>query len=201
MMEMSRSAAATTPPLDLDDLGDRPVELLEGAVVEKASPSFEHGDCQGSLLSLLRGPFHRRSGGGGPGGWWIATEVDVALGPTTVIRPDLVGWRRARLPGRPSGWSVTARPDWVCEVLSPSTAQRDQVVKAAILHRAGVPHYWLVDPERRTLTVLRWTEAGWLIARAAGGDDRVAAEPFEAIALDLAALFGLAEPDPEPPAP
>lgn len=177
-----------------EDLG---AELILGTITRKAAPSFEHGDSQSALSQALKGPFHRRPGGpGGPGGWWIATEVDVWFDDANVLRPDLVGWRRDHLPERPSGRPVRARPDWVGEVLSPSTARRDLWEKANILHAAGVPHYWLLDPERQTLTVCQRAERGWLIALVAGPGDRVRAEPFEAIELAVGALFGLEEDTP-----
>jgi Uma2 family endonuclease len=85
---------------------------------------------------------------------------------------------------------VKARPEWVCEILSASNASNDTVRKLRTLHRAGVPHYWLLDPERLTLTVLRWTSEGYLEPLTATADETVHAEPFEAIELALAEIFG-----------
>jgi len=83
------------------------------------------------------------------------TEVEVSCGPHEIYRHDHVGFRRERLPERPTGRPIEQRPDWACEILSPSNASNDTVRKLRTLHRAGVPHYWLMDPERLTLTVLR----------------------------------------------
>lgn len=173
-------------------------EVIAGAVVEKAAPSFEHADAQSGLAAELKGPF-QRGRGGGPGGWWIATEVEVEFETHEVYLPDLAGWRRDRVPQRPAGRPVRIRPDWVCEILSPSTRGRDTTAKLRTYQRCAVPHYWVVDLARETLTVHRWTPDGYLVALTASADEVVRAEPFDAIELRVGLLFGREEPD-EPPA-
>ena len=168
---------------------DVAAEIIDGELVQKAMPSFDHGAAQLGLGGQLVGPFSRRAGGGPPGGWWLATEVEVEYEANQVYRHDLVGWRRETTPQRPSGRLVRARPDWVAEVLSPSNAGNDLVKKLRTLTRHAVPHYWIVDPER-TLTVLRWTPDGYLTALTADATEVVRAEPFEAIELNVGMLFG-----------
>jgi Uma2 family endonuclease len=171
--------------------GDRRAEIVSGAIVEKAAPSPEHSDAQTAVAAFTRRRFHRRAGGPDrPGGWWIMVEVDVELEAHELYRPDVVGWRRDTAPERPAGRPVRLRPDWVCEVLSPSNASNDLVTKLRVLHRAGVPHYWIVDPERQLLTVHRWEPAGYLLALTAGRGETVRAEPFDAVELPLGVLFG-----------
>lgn len=165
-------------------------ELLAGDLVRKATPSGEHGDAQSALVVRIKGPFQRRPGGKLPGGWWIYTEVEIELGPEHVYRPDVAGWRRERVPERPTGTPITQRPDWVCEVLSPSNPGTDRVTKLNQYHRFAIPHYWIVDPMEESLSVLRWTPDGYLLVLAAPRDARVRAEPFEAVELFVGALFG-----------
>lgn len=164
------------------------MEVIGGAMVEKAAPTFEHGDAQGSIIELIKSPYQR--GRGGPGGWWIAPEVEIELAEHDVYLPDVAGWKRSRVPERPTGRPIRVRPDWVCEVLSPSNALNDLGVKFAAYHRAGVGHYWVVDPERQTLTVFRSTTEGYVIAVSAGRGDVVRPEPFEEVVLRVAELFG-----------
>jgi Uma2 family endonuclease len=188
------TAAARKPrPGTVDDLlrlpGDVAAEIIDGELVEKAMPTFDHGAAQLRFGQLL-GPYNRRPGGGQPGGWWLAAEVDVQYESTQVYRHDLVGWRRETTPERPSGRPVRIRPDWVAEVLSTSNAGNDLVKKLRTLYRHGVPHYWIVDPVHRTLTVMRWTADGYLNAVTASEEDVVRAEPFDAIELPVAVLFG-----------
>ena len=91
---------------------------------------------------------------------------------------------------RPLGRPIRVRPDWVCEILSPSNAKTDLIAKFQVLQRCGVPHYWIVDPERELLTVHRWTDGGYLVALHAATGQVVRAEPFEAIELRVGMLFG-----------
>jgi Uma2 family endonuclease len=166
-------------------------ELLGGEIVEKAVPSGEHGDAQAGVVATIRPSYQRGAGGGGgPGGWWIATEVEVLLASGEVVRPDVLGWRRERVPERPTGFPVRSLPDWICEVISPSNANTDTVKKLRSYHAARVPHYWLVDPRDATLTVMRWSADGYTTVLRAERGETVRPEPFEAIELAVGTLFG-----------
>lgn len=190
MSEPARRRATLADLALLRDQGQI-VELVDGEIVHKAMPKPEHGDAQVAISALLY-PF-RRVGGprGGPGGWWIMSEVEVAYRQTDeAFRHDLVGFRKEHVPERPSGLPVQERADWVCEILSPSTARYDVVQKQRTLHAHGVPHYWLVNPEHQTLAVLRHGPDAYVNVLNAGVGDVVRAEPFDAIELDIAELFG-----------
>jgi Uma2 family endonuclease len=167
---------------------ERHAEIVRGTIVEKAAPTFDHGSAQFALGESLVGPY--QGGRGGPGGWWFGTEVDIELEPHEVYRPDVAGWRRDRVPERLREWPVRVRPDWVCEVLSPSNARIDLGPKLVTYHRAGVGHYWVIDPEHRTLTVYRATSEGYLVAVVGGLEDILRAPPFEAVEINVARLFG-----------
>lgn len=164
-------------------------ELIGDELIEKAAPSGEHGDAQAGIIGVVRGPFHRGAGRGGPGGWWIASEVEVLL-DGQIARPDVTGWRRERCPERPTGSPVAVRPDWICEVVSPSNANVDTVKKLRLYHHVGVGHYWLVDPRDATLTVMRWSADGYVTRLRAERTEVVRAEPFEAIEIAVGTLFG-----------
>jgi Uma2 family endonuclease len=165
-------------------------EFIGGEVIQKAAPTGEHGDAQAGVVGALRPSFQRRSGGGGPGGWWIATEVEVLLTTGDLVRPDVLGWRREHCPERPTGTPVKQRPDWICEVISPSNANDDTVKKLRLYHSAGVPNYWLVDPRDSTLTVMRWSADGYVTLMRAERSETVRAVPFEAVELQVGTLFG-----------
>lgn len=164
-------------------------ELIDGAIVEKTAPSFDHGDAQSGVVLELKGNFQKPPRGGRPGGWWIVTEVEVLLGDD-VFRPDITGWRRESLPQRPKEFPVKTRPDWVCEIVSPSRPNRDTVTKVRAYQRAGIPHYWLLDLRDGTLTVLRHSPVGYVVATKAERGETVRAEPFEAIELAVTELLG-----------
>lgn len=166
-------------------------EIIHGVIVEKASPSGEHSDSQAAVSAALIRRFQRRPGGRWPGGWWIATEIGVEYEAHEIYRHDVAGWRRERMPDRPTGRPIRIRPDWVCEVLSPSTAKRDRFDKFEVLHTNRVPHYWIADPLENTLLVHRWEPNGYVVVLTAGEAETVRAEPFEAVELRVAALFGI----------
>ncbi|AUX40912.1 hypothetical protein SOCE26_023140 [Sorangium cellulosum] len=187
---------------------EKRAELIDGRIVYQGMPGPVHGRTQAGVIALVRGAYDRRPGGAErPGGWWISMEVDMEIGGLG-CRPDVLGWRRDKHPTMPEPdrrGIVTAAPDWICEVLSPTTAHVDMGDKRLGYHRAGVAHYWLADPHNGTLTVLRWTPEGYLIALVVGRGDKVHAAPFDAVEIDAGGLFGddMEEPPPsnEPTAP
>ncbi|MDC0722281.1 Uma2 family endonuclease [Nannocystis bainbridge] len=168
-------------------------ELLEGELSQKAAPLFSHGDTQFSIGEQVRRHFRGPPGGDKLGGWWIGGEVHVELAPNEVVVPDVVGWRIDRLPEPPAGFPVKSRPDWICEVASPSSPSRDTVRKLRMYHRAGVPHYWIADPDQQTLTVFRWQPEGYLVVLTTQPPEQVRPEPFEAVEYSVAALLGVGE--------
>jgi Uma2 family endonuclease len=185
---------ATSADLATLDAGVR-AEVIHGVVVRRASPTGEHGVAQGSFLGILNRRFQRKPGGRWPGGWWFGSEIEVEYESHEVYVHDVVGWRRDRMPEMPSGRPVRVRPDWVCEILSPTNAKHDTVDKLQVLHANQVPHYWIANPLERTLTVHRWDPNGFLVVLTAAAGDTVRAEPFESVDLSLAKLFALEEDD------
>jgi Uma2 family endonuclease len=161
-------------------------EILDGELYTSPRPAPRHADASSGLGGALRGPFDR--GRGGPGGWRILDEPELHLAADVVV-PDLAGWRRERLPDLPETAYFSVAPDWICEVVSPSTASMDRVKKLAIYAREGVRHAWLIDPIARTLEVLRLENGRWTIISTAAGLDVVRAEPFDALELDLSLLW------------
>lgn len=178
---------------------DRKYEVLGGEVVEKAGPAGEHSTTQSGFTSGIFGPFSRRAGGGNPGGWWILTEATIEFARHDVLCPDLAGWRRERMPERPVGFPIRVTPDWVCEILSPSTASRDLGPKREVYHAHKVEWYWVVHPVDLLVTVLRWNERAYEVVTTCGAVGRVRLPPFDAVELEAARLFGLDPPD-DPPA-
>lgn len=191
MANAPRSKPATLADLmPLLEAGQR-VELIDGELVERALPTFEHGAAQTKIGAVLDAFNRTGEGPRGPGGWWIVTEVEIAYGKTSeVFRHDASGFPRDNHASRPQGMPVRARPDWVCEILSTTTARYDVVKKKRTLHAHGVPHYWILDPERGLLTVYRWSEAAYLDVLAASAGDVVRAEPFDAVEISVSELFG-----------
>ena len=178
-------------PVNYDDLRALPDhlvgEIVDGELHVSPRPRFRHARASIVLDRILAPVFD--PGAGGPGGWIILHEIELHLGADVIV-PDLAGWRRERMPAIPldDPWTTLA-PDWVCEVLSPSTASLDRGAKLAAYGRERVPHVWHLDPTLRALEVLRLDAGAYRTVVTARGDATVRAEPFDAVALDLAALW------------
>lgn len=182
----------TTKPLkrgatyaDLWDVPEHYVaEIFDGELYASPRPALPHSHAASVLGAKLGEPFHRS----GPGGWVILDEPELHLG-NDVLVPDLAGWCRERLPTVPADAYLTLAPDWICEVLSPSTEPLDRGVKLRIYARERVRHAWLIDPLARTLEVLALESSKWVAIAAHEGVPKVRVPPFEALELELGALW------------
>lgn len=180
-------------PATYDDLlrvtEDVRAEIVAGELVVSPSPLPRHSRAQRAIGRYVGGPFDDDDGHGGPGGWWILPEVDIALGVHDVVRPDVAGWRRARLPAPWDARPIEIAPDWICEVVSPSNAAHDRVTKRRLYAEHGVASYWIVDPDARTLEALALSAGGWHEIGSYGDGDVARISPFEEIELDGGRLF------------
>lgn len=172
---------------DLEALPEGVVgEIVAGELYASPRPAEPHLIVTSHLGAELTGPFDR--GRGGPGGWLIVDEPELHLGMDVLI-PDIAGWRRERLRETTRRALSRLAPDWVCEVLSPSTRKLDREVKLPVYAREGVLHVWLLDPVPRTLEVFRLGGAGYRQVGLHSGSAIVHVEPFAALALELSFLW------------
>ncbi len=163
-------------------------EILDGQLYTQPRPAGPHALAAAALGAELFGPFHL--GRGGPGGWWVLLEPELHfLRDTEVEVPDLAGWRRQRMPQIPSGHRFEVVPDWVCEILSSSTASKDREIKMPIYAKYGVAHAWLLDPRTRAVEAYVLHNGRWQNIGQFAGDSAVQIPPFEAVPIDLAALW------------
>jgi Uma2 family endonuclease len=159
-------------------------EILGSELITSPRPASAHA-LAAWAIGQNAGPFARRpGGGGGPGGWWILFEPELHLGSDILVL-DLAGWRQERLPVLRNVPYFDLAPDWVCEVLSTTTARRDRVRKKPSYARERVGHLWLVDPAVRTLEVYRLDGGQWVDTGAYGGAEVVRTEPFAAVEMDM----------------
>ena len=161
-------------------------EIVRGVLHTQPRPALRHAIAGSSLGIEIGGPFQR--GRGEPGGWWIVDKPELHLGEDILV-PDLAGWRRERMPAPPDVAYLTLAPDWVCEILSPSTRKFDLEEKRPVYAREGVGHLWLVDPAARTLEAFTLLDGAWSPAGAAREAEPVSRPPFEAVPFPLDALW------------
>ncbi len=163
-------------------------EILDGELLTFPRPATPHARTSSVLRGMLD-PFDQRLGG-----WWILFEPELHFGADIIV-PDLAGWRRERVPVLPNVAYFELAPDWVCEVVSPSTARVDRVRKVPAYAREGVRHLWLIDPLQQTLEGFRLEGRHWILIGTHGGAETVRAEPFDALELDMSRWWLQLEPE------
>lgn len=163
-------------------------EILNGQIHAQPRPAGPHAHAATELAIDIGGSYGR--GRGGPGGWRVFVEPEVHfVRDVEVAVPDLAGWKRARMPRIPEDQRFEVVPDWICEILSPSTASKDREIKMPLYAHYGVAFAWLVDPMHRTLEAYRLDRGDWKPIANASGNRVVAIAPFEALELDLTNLW------------
>jgi Uma2 family endonuclease len=163
-------------------------EIINGRLYTQPRPAGPHALVCSELQIEIGSAYHK--GRGGPGGWWILVEPELHfVRDTEVLVPDIAGWRRERMPLIPRDQRFEVVPDWVCEVLSPSTAKKDRVEKMPVYARYGVSSLWLVDPLARTLETYTLENGRWMVHGLYGDETEVNIPPFTDIPLALTDLW------------
>jgi len=188
---MAKALKQNPSPATYQDVLDAPphkvAEVVYGVLHMQPRPAMPHAWASSGLGYELTGPFHR--GNGGPGGWWIVFEPELHLGDDILV-PDLAGWRRETMPVYPDTAYCTVAPDWVCEVLSPSTRRLDLTDKREVYAREGVSHIWFIDPDARTLEAFRLGDDDrWILIASLSDNAPVSVVPFDAISFPLGSLW------------
>lgn len=161
-------------------------EVIGGRLVTHRRPPPRQAVAGSALGAVIGEPYDH--GRDGPGGWWIIDEPELHL-DRDILVPDLAGWRRERMPKLPETAWFELPPDWVCEILSPSTAKVDRAEKLPIYARHGVKHAWLVDPDLRTLEVFENRAGQWLLLIVLENAAAVSQAPFDATSFALDVLW------------
>jgi Uma2 family endonuclease len=156
-------------------------EIINDTLIVSPRPRPAHALAHFNLGGDLR----RFGRGDDPGGWLFFTEPELHVGGDVIV-PDLAGWRVERMPTLPLEAYFTLAPDWVCEILSPSTAGHDRSEKLPIYARERVAHAWIIDVDLQTVEVFRLAGAHLALVQTVGVDGPypVRLEPFDAVELD-----------------
>jgi Uma2 family endonuclease len=166
----------------LPDDGRR-YELHDGELSVTPAPGTRHQRISSALNSILKAHVAARGLGE-----VLYAPVDVVLSDSTIVQPDLVYLdpTRAHLV---SERGIEGPPTLAVEIVSPSTTSIDRSTKRQLYRRFGVPHYWIVDPEARTVEAYRLAEGDYRLAARASGDTPVSLPPFPDLAFAPASLW------------
>lgn len=159
-------------------------EILEGILVKEPSPSTHHQRVSRELGRQLMSYFDHFD----PEGELFFAPLDVTLTAGNVLQPDILfvsGDRRAII----RETRIDGPCDLVIEIMSPKNRRKDRLQKMKIYRKAGIPHYWLVDPEENTLEAFMLQDGSYTLA-AAGGPGNIFTHPaFPELELDLDRIF------------
>lgn len=173
-------------------------EIVDGVLHTHPRPAPLHAYAYATLGAKLRSLFGRGGGNGAGGGWLILLEPELHLGKDILV-PDVAGWRQERMPAPPNTAYFTVAPDWVCEILSPSTRTLDKSGKRDVYAREGIAHLWFVDPEAQMLEVFELRDGHWTLLETATGEAEVSPPPFGSAPLNLGDLWWQSTPQPPQP--
>ncbi len=184
---MAEAAKKTATYDDLHNIPENSVgQLIDGELFVTPRPSRKHIYTASTLDMRIGTPF--QFGEGGPGGWVILVEPEIALGDNILV-PDLAGWKKEHFPvSEETNW-ISVVPAWVCEILSPGTIRTDKARKMPLYAQHGISHLWIIDPIARTLDVFQLESGRWIVMGTFLEDDKVRAEPFHEIEIDLGNLW------------
>jgi len=167
-------------------------EIIYGVLETHPRPAPPHSFSEVSLADEFVGPFQK--GRGGPGGWVFAMEPELHLGAHVLV-PDIAGWRVENMPHLPQTAYFETVPDFVCEILSPSTEAKDRGPKRRIYAEFGVGYLWYLNPVAKLLETFQLRDKQWLLFDTFQDGDDVKAPPFDAVTISMTNLWPL------PPAP
>ena len=175
---------------DLLESAEERIELINGEIVKRPMARSEHALIQSSISDEVA-LFKRKNGFGG---WWIMTEISVKYNEHQCPSYDLAGWRKERVPHRPTG-IMNVIPDWVCEITSPNHERKDLFHNFMLLQRSKVPYYWVISPEDKTLIAYRLADDKYQVSfsveySSEQNVDKARIPQFEETEIDLQYIFG-----------
>ena len=169
--------------MSLPESDEKRYELIDGELCMVPSPTPTHQDILGNLFEGLRHFVRRRDLGR-----VFVAPLDVVLSDTDVLQPDLLFVSRSR-EGIITDRNIQGPPDLVVEILSPGTSSRDRNIKRTRYAKFGVREYWLVDPENRTVEVLRASEPEFETVRVYPVGTTTTSTVLEGLKLDVTRVF------------
>ena len=192
MLALARKLPEPPRKATYQDVQDAPenmvAQLIDGELYLHARPVDPHVFASVEMLFEIKLRYGRviegDGDGDGPGEWTILSEPELRLGEDVLV-PDIAGWRVENLLRKKAIRFADVVPDWVCEVLSPSTRKFDLGRKSDIYAREGVTHLWVVDTDARTLHSSVLSAGRWVTVSTLTDAETVSIPPFEKLIIPL----------------
>jgi Uma2 family endonuclease len=159
-------------------------EIHEGELSVTPSPTFRHQQIITTLLGLLAD--HVRTHDLGE---VVPAPITVVLSNTSIVQPDIVYIARERMGIVSARGTIDGAPTLAIEVLSPSTSRIDRTTKRQLFERYGVPYYWIVDADARTIDVYRAVAGTYASPDRRSADELNDMPPFPGLRIDAAKLW------------
>lgn len=170
--------------LDIPEEAGYRFEILEGILIKEPSPNVMHQRVSRRLQRILEDYFWELD----PEGEVFNAPLDVTPLDFNVVQPDLFyvsGEQKALV----KDIRIDGAPELVIEVLSPSSKRKDRLQKMRIYQEAQVQHYWILDPQEKTLECFAWHDGVYALI-ASGMDDNVVEPPnFTGLSIELKSLW------------
>lgn len=169
--------------LQLEEVPGYRHEILEGVLIREPSPNVAHQRVIGRLHLVLYDYFRQKD----PNGEVFLSPLDVTISDITVVQPDLLYIsceqniiKETRIDGAPK---------LVVEVLSPSSGRKDRLQKMHIYQKAGVEHFWIINPQEKTMECFSLRNGLYALV-ASGMDENILEHPdFDGLAVELNNLW------------
>lgn len=155
-------------------------EIVNGRLCVRRLPLPKGTMAFSALLFLLADALE--------GAWRILPRVELCLGDDVLV-PDLSGWRHERMPVVPNTAWIELPPDWVCDVLTPSSLTIVREQKAAAYARHGISDWWVIDPDKQAVEVHALRGNAYECAAHLIGRHALQSPPFANVAIDLGHLW------------
>src|SRR5690554_3542772 len=159
-------------------------EILDGFLVKEPSPSVQHQRVSRELQYQLKVFFDQFD----PEGEIFSAPLDVTLGDTNVVQPDLIFISGARKEIMRKE-RIDGPCDLAVEIMSPANRRKDRLKKMEIYRKAGIPHYWLLDPEEKILEAYLLKEGNYLLVFAGGPENKFLHPEFSGLSLEIEKVF------------
>ncbi len=159
-------------------------EILEGMLLKEPSPSLQHQRISRELGLQLKAYFD----GFDAEGELFFAPLDVTLSASNVLQPDILFVSSARKEVMREE-RIDGACDLVVEIMSPANRRKDRLQKMEIYRQAGIPHYWLADPEENTLEAFMLKDGSYTLVCAGGPGDAFTHPAFPGLDLDLDRIF------------